>query len=140
MGTLVKYRVHVTENAAKHCKHAAYSSCIKEAHNELTNQSAHCTLQKVHSQYSCETCGTISAVEVGQPRIVAAILTHILSKNQIGNHDCAVHTAKDIADGGNHDQTDRNHPSFSPFWRITMRIGVPSKPNTARIWFSKYLW
>ena len=28
--------------------------------------------------------------------------------------------------------------SFSPFCRISMRTGVPSRPNTARIWFSRY--
>ena len=33
-----------------------------------------------------------------------------------------------------------HHSSLSPFCLIVILMGVPSSPNTVRIWFSKYRW
>ena len=97
-------------------------------------------LDYLNQQQSQGPFQPIHSAEVCQPVIPSSKPPQIIVKDEVGRkHKCA-HTAKQIGDQScRQKQQPVNNHSESPFCRITIRIGVPSSPKTARIWFSRYL-
>ena len=103
------------------------------------------------------------AVEVGQPGIAAAMGTHIVPQDILGDDDRPVEAAAEVGDHcdqqgrkqqgrpqltqcggkvrlysrGNCCRICHDYPSLSLFCRMVSRTGVPSRPKVERIWFSR---
>ena len=67
-----------------------------------------------------------------------AELAQICVKNQVGCHDGTVQVAHGVGENRRQYRQNPVDHSLSPFCLMTIRMGVPSSPNTARIWFSIY--
>ena len=79
----------------------------------------------------------VAADEVGQSRVAAAMAAHIVVKHG-ADADGAVVVAEKIGDkGGNENSLEHHSSSLSPRCRMVMRMGVPFRPKTSRIWFSR---
>ena len=96
-------------------------------------------------------------VEVGKSRVAAAVVADVVPQDILRYDDRPVKAAAEIRLHRDGEQKNSgkfqpeqdfrsllhihgNHSSLSPFWRMVIRIGVPSSPNTLRIWFSRYRW
>ena len=83
--------------------------------------------------------GAVDAVEVCETGVAAAVLTHVIPYDEMGNHDGAVDAAQKIGyqQHNRRGENVKHQLSSSPFWRMVRMTGVPSSPNTPRIWFSR---
>ena len=116
------------------------------AEQGAAQQARHHGLAHVEENDAQRVFRAVGAVEVGQPRVAAAVLPHVVVDDEVADHHRAVKTAQKIT------QEQKDQPrqqiygqklfqfSSSPFWRIVSTMGVPSKPNTLRSWFSRYRW
>ena len=95
------------------------------------------------------------AVKIGQAGIAAAVGAHVIPQDILGHDHGAVEAAAEVGchrhDHQGQEQirqhprrqirpchTGHIYPSLSLFCRMVSRIGVPSRPKVARIWFSRY--
>ena len=79
----------------------------------------------------------VIAVKIRQPRVAAAMAAHVVVKHG-ADADGTIMVAEKIGDkGGNEDSLEHHSSSLSPRCRMVMRMGVPFRPKTSRIWFSR---
>ena len=84
-------------------------------------------------------------VEIGQAGISAPVLPNVVPKDKPGYQNRTVGAAQKIGHYTQEHHTDDHQKDLhsvspsSPFCLIISLMGVPSKPNTARSWFSRYL-
>ena len=82
----------------------------------------------------------IVPAEIGKSGVAASVAADIIVGKKPGNQNGTVKISQKIA-GKNDNDYAQNHAycsSLSPFWRMVMRTGVPMRPKTSRIWFSRY--
>ena len=83
--------------------------------------------------------GAVGAVEIGEAGVAAAMLPHVIANDEVAHQHGAVEAAQKIAQQYHHEHGEHRcpnevgQPSSSPFWRMVMVMGVPSRPNTLRI-------
>ena len=103
------------------------------AHQQPADEDRQDIAHKLHKQQLHKALRAVYAAEVRERGAARAETAQIHMKNIIRRYDNAAHAADAIGDNGNDYQQNGIYHSFSPFCRMTMRIGVPSRPNTARI-------
>ena len=99
-------------------------------------------LDKIDGQHQQAVLHAVIPDEIGQPGVAAAVAADILVDHQCGNAHGAVQISQKIGRQRRH-QNGKPHnydSSLSPFWRMVIRTGVPCRPKTSRIWFSRYRW
>ena len=121
---------------------------IAAENQPLADQQRHDRLQHVAQNHHEGQRPAEGAEKVGQPRVAAAVVAHIVAQNVLGDDDCTVEAAAEI---GNHRRNRQNqrqgqpigkytHPqsSLSPFSRMDRMMGVPSRLKVERMQFSRY--
>ena len=122
-----------------------------EVHQKAADQAGHNGFAHVQRDDAQGVFRAVGAVEIGQSRVAAAVGADVVPDDEVGHHHRAVEAAQQIPQqqhDGRHQISQQHkavliaskagHPSSSPFCRMVMIMGVPSNPNTLRIWFSRY--
>ena len=79
----------------------------------------------------------VDAPEVREEDVPRAEAAEVAVKDEVRGQHRALQAARAVGQQGRDDGKDPVSHSLSPFCRMTMRMGVPSRPKTARIWFSR---
>ena len=132
----VKHRVDVAEHDTKARKHLPRGRRALRAHNEPAGHDGDDSLEYIRANDDGEAGRAERAVEIRQAGVAAAVIAHIAVKDVFRCDDRPVEPAEQVGENGDGREQSGDH-SCSPFCRMTMRMGVPSRPNTARIWFSR---
>ena len=135
-----EHREHVPQLAAQSAQQDAQLPVTRQIAEDNTADETGCRgLAHVQQNDAQRVFGTVGTVEIGEARVAAAVLPHIVPDDEVADHDGAVETAQKIAQQQDNEQDKHRgpcevgHPSSSPFWRMVMVMGVPSRPNTPRI-------
>ena len=132
----VKHRVDVAEHDTKARKHLTRRRRALRAHDESAGHDGNNGLEHIRADDDGKAGRTERAEEICQAGVAAAVIAHVAVKDVFGGDDRPIEPAEQVGENGNSREQSGDH-SCSPFCRMTMRMGVPSRPNTARIWFSR---
>ena len=132
----VKHRVDVAEHDTKARKHLPRGRRALRAHDEPASHDGDDGFEHIRADDDGEAGRAERAVEIRQAGVAAAVIAHVAVKDVFRCDDRPVESAKQVGENGDGREQSGDH-SCSPFCRMTMRMGVPSRPNTARIWFSR---
>ena len=122
-------------------QHPAFQFISKGSQSDAGNQAGQHGFAYINENYQQRPAGAVAADKVGQTCVAAAMAAHIVVEHR-RNADGAVVIAQKVTHQSGDNQCVNEHQlsSLSPFCRMVIRMGVPLRPKTSRIWFSRYRW
>ena len=131
---------HVAQLAAQPTQQDAQRPVARQiVEDDAADEAGRHGLAHVQQNDAQSVLGAVGAVEIGEAGVAAAMLPHVIADDEVAHQHGAVETAQKIAQQYHHEHGEHRcpnevgQPSSSPFWRMVMVMGVPSRPNTLRI-------
>ncbi len=134
----VEHRPETAQHETVARKDPANVGPAPEADEQRPDEQGQKVLHDLHQAQLRKAQITEEPAEVGKPGVAPAQLRQVPLEHIAGGYPPGADAAADVGDKSREQQQKpvEDH-SLSPFCRITMRTGVPSRPKTERIWFSR---